>query len=1168
MTSATSLNAAETWEAVYQAFQQVNFVSYDFNAVKQSLLDYLKFYYPENFNDYIESSQLIAIIELFAYIAEQHAYRVDMSIHEAMIDTAERKQSILRLAKLVSYTATRNVPLRGYVKITSISSSQLLYDSQGNALSNKTINWNDQNNSQWKEQFFTVMNAVMTNQFGSPLKSFQIDDTVFQQYELQNVLESDQPGVMFRNGCLPIKTTINGSTVQFELVPADVDSDTVFERTPSLSSYFTLLYADDGYGDGSMTTGFLMYIKQGTMSRVPYIFTVPIPNQSVDIALNNINDADVWVQEVDATGVLINEWEQVDTVFGQNLQFNVNTNLNKFEIETLENDQIRLIFGDGDFSNIPTGYFNFWVRQSTSGSLTLQQSQLANQTITFAYTSDLGNTESVTLTFSLTAALQNSAESEDIEHVRTAAPATYYSQNRMVNGQDYNTFVLKDPSILRVMSVNRTFAGQPKYINWNDASGMYQNVKIFGNDLRMYYNMSTTIYTETLSARTLIDQVIEPALSDAGVYNTIAYSYYLSASPLNLAYVRPRTAFIENAAIGIQEKTAIQGALDRHWYGEPDTIVYLASDYTTTNTATLPSKYYAVVNSDTDHLIYDSTLPLVLQNSTTGTYAPVNITPNNTSGIQNAVTRQQTFGIAFNPVQAFETANIYINDGTVTSISPADSISTASINQSSAIVEVLTVEITDADGTFTVYGSINGFYGSGMIGQVYTNGYITFLIGTPTGMSTPTYIVGDAFIIQLGTAGSTIVVSSISRANLLGQFTIIPEASLAADASTAPYDPTNAANSWVILVQRIDDSSGNLLYWTVTQRDFQLVVESPTTNFWFDNSVYIVDPDTQLRVVDQVRLLKSNLDLAGTQAIGTDQIYNVTDKVNYDDGDVNINALKVTADDNNGANTGEQGLLSNPYQFLNFIGTDNYVYFETDATTGNLLPVAATATIIGYPYVDDVYGSYVRKQGRDGLDFMWQHFTSSDRLIDPSPSNIIDMYVLTRGYYSQMQNYVNGVITTPPTPPTSLDLRTTYSSLIESKMLSDTVVLHSANIKMLFGNQADPQLQATFKIVKSASSTLTDDQVRVQALDTVQNYFSITNWTFGQTFYATDLCSQIHYALGSDVASVVLVPNFPNNYFGDLFTITAGSDEIFISCAQLSNIQIIQDLNSTTLKQR
>src|SRR3954463_8069655 len=98
------LSAAESWEKIYTAFEQISFVSYDYDAVKQSLIDYLKYNYPENFNDYTESSLIIPLIELFAYVAEVIAYRVDLSVHEVTMPTASRKQSILRLAKLISYT--------------------------------------------------------------------------------------------------------------------------------------------------------------------------------------------------------------------------------------------------------------------------------------------------------------------------------------------------------------------------------------------------------------------------------------------------------------------------------------------------------------------------------------------------------------------------------------------------------------------------------------------------------------------------------------------------------------------------------------------------------------------------------------------------------------------------------------------------------------------------------------------------------------------------------------------------------------------------------------------------------------------------------------------------------------------------------------------------------
>ena len=132
------LYAAESWEKIYKAFEEVNFTAYDYDAIKLSLIDYLKLNYPENFNDYHEASLMIALAEMFAYTAEQISYRVDLSVHEVLLPTAQRKQSILALAKLISYTASRNLPLRGLVKINSVTTSETVNDSQGNSLTNRS----------------------------------------------------------------------------------------------------------------------------------------------------------------------------------------------------------------------------------------------------------------------------------------------------------------------------------------------------------------------------------------------------------------------------------------------------------------------------------------------------------------------------------------------------------------------------------------------------------------------------------------------------------------------------------------------------------------------------------------------------------------------------------------------------------------------------------------------------------------------------------------------------------------------------------------------------------------------------------------------------------------------------------------------------------------------
>lgn len=1179
MTTSSLLYAAESWEKVYKAFEQVNFTAYDYDAVKQSLLDYLKLHYPENFNDYIESSQLVALVEMFAYVAELLAYRVDVSVHENLMPTATRKQSILRLAKLISYTASRNLPLRGLVKITSVSVSENVRDSQGNSLANRIIKWDDQNNPLWREQFYACINKVMTQSYGHPFKSFQIDDTIFQQYEIQNLLETESEKSSFKNGVIKFKTTVNGQDLDFELVPSDVDQDGVFERAPNPNSYFTLLYSDDGYGDASDTTGFLMYLKQGSLQKLPYAFDLNLPNRTIDVNVKNVNDVDVWVQEVDAQGVITAQWESVPNVAGINLAFNNVQSMKKYEIETLEDDKIRLVFGDGDFAEMPVGIFNVWVRSSTSGGVTVQKSQIAEKTMTFAYMSKTGQHESCTFTYSLVSALQNSAQTESAEHIKAVAPSVYYTQNRMVNGQDYNSLLLKDPSILRLKAVNRTFAGQPKYLNWNDASGSYQNVKVFGDDLRMYYDSGVQASVSTVSSRSLIDDVLEPALSLPGLYNLLIYAHYTRPYTISVQtssgfvnyqvrpFVKLRVKFIEDISqlilgVPVQEKTEIQASLDRHWYGEPDSRVQL--DINLSDSSSLPKSVYGVVNGDTDHLIYDSNLKCVVKDTDTGLYSGISM-PGLMSGIQETAIRQKRFGISYDtrrPLGGTELIAAYGN----TDWSTPTPLSAASVVQALATEgEVFTVEIVDSTGAFTVHSSLSGFQASGQVGESYTGNIISFCIG-PTDAS---LVAGDAFIISVNRDISGQFVPTVVSTNLTGRFSIIDEPVLPVNAETLSYDPTSPTASWIMIVERTDDADGVPIYWTITRRDFNLIIESPTTKFWYDVTSSIVDSETKKPVLDMIRILKSNLDASRSQPIGVDQVYNVVGDVRYPDGETNFGALSITPSTIfDVIDTSTSGTSKDPIQFLSFVGNSDYVYFKKNSATGRLSPIPRTVYLDSLTYVNDVSGDYVRRIGRENLDFMWQHFTPHDHLIDPSVSNIIDMFVLTRGYYSQVMQYVNGVLPVEPAAPTSTELKSSYRNLLESKMISDTVVMHSGRVKFLFGSLAVPELRSKFRVVVAPDAKLTGDQIRARILNIINEYFKIENWDFGQSFYATELCAVIHKQLATEISSVVLVPAFPTNYFGDLFFLRSAPDEVFVSCAKLENIELITSIDRLTLKQK
>lgn len=64
-----NLFASESWSAVYTAYSNISLKAYDFDTIREALLSYVKTTYPSKFNDFIASSEFIAILDLVAYLA-------------------------------------------------------------------------------------------------------------------------------------------------------------------------------------------------------------------------------------------------------------------------------------------------------------------------------------------------------------------------------------------------------------------------------------------------------------------------------------------------------------------------------------------------------------------------------------------------------------------------------------------------------------------------------------------------------------------------------------------------------------------------------------------------------------------------------------------------------------------------------------------------------------------------------------------------------------------------------------------------------------------------------------------------------------------------------------------------------------------------------------------
>ena len=160
-TRQTSLLVQQDWTKIYQTFREADFQSFDYETLRKSMIEYLRTYYPEDFNDFTESSEYIALIDLIAFLGQSLAFRTDLNARENFIDTAERRDSILKLARLVSYNPKRSTPASGFLKFNSVSTSETIFDSTGVNLTNTIVSWNDSTNDNWLEQFTAILNASL-----------------------------------------------------------------------------------------------------------------------------------------------------------------------------------------------------------------------------------------------------------------------------------------------------------------------------------------------------------------------------------------------------------------------------------------------------------------------------------------------------------------------------------------------------------------------------------------------------------------------------------------------------------------------------------------------------------------------------------------------------------------------------------------------------------------------------------------------------------------------------------------------------------------------------------------------------------------------------------------------------------------------------------------------
>ena len=1213
----SNLFAAEDWRKIYRAFLQVNFVSYDFDTIRASLVEYIRQNYPEDFNDFIESSEFIAIVDLLAWLGESLAFRVDLNVRENFIDTAERRESILRLAQLLSYTPKRNIAAEGFLKITSVRTNADVFDSNGNNLNGIRIDWNDPNNPDWYEQFVLVLNSALltSNQFGQPLQSgTDTSNARTQVYEI-NTNSISNPGVFRFNA------NIDGQSVPFENVSVDWAEDTSYvERAPNPFGNLRVLYRNDGQGNQSANTGFFTYFKQGTLQFQDYNITIPVENRIIDIDTLNINNSDVWVQNINPDGSIIVDWTKAPSTINGNIIYNDLPRRERdiFSVETRTNDQISVRFADGRFGNVAFGLTRIYYRVSIGERLTIRPTNIQSVNINVPYLTSNNLQKNLTLFVSLQETITNSAPAETDDDVKLNAAQVYYTQNRMVSGEDYNVFPLTQAAILKAKAVNRTYAGHNRFIDINDPTGSYQNTNVIGDDGLIYKETSNTETQVTVSTQLtpieIVSLAVIPAMADQEFQNflidAIKNSAPLCSDFANL-FVVPPLFGPGNVGIMWDRITGSNYSTTGRFVPSQPIPVPTLTQALSLGAATPANDCLDIIKEGSllrfqnagwvavHSIIQDGRGPIpgaIAEGFTTTNegmvrllssveegdevveiFPPIRTTLSTTEieSIQLKIQANATFAIFYNistdTWQIIDPPIIPPNDGFIYSGSfdycdpqrkwmiafeknaiggQSWTIHTRGLRYVFESVEdvrfffVNTYRVVDQDTGGAAFDRIKIFSTNPIAelansediptwvsGLSYNPGFLVNFNSTiyEALVSTDTMFISTEWLALCPGLGSDLemqLVDSyvypdgyIEPRRVLVSFTDTDQDGVVDDPTI--FDQLIFGNQSPFLV-----NNNNLLFWELYTS--------------FDGYEYY-------RPLQNVKTFVENT-LAEAEDAMDESFINLATRTLWNDGDIAY----------------VRGTSTNDEAFYEFNIDNIYV-------SGNAIPSGFAVGDVKIPS-DQILITNTNKFkvaiGRKNLNFLWNHFAPFDQRIDPSVTNIIDLYALISEYDFLMRQYVKS--TDPeavaPAPPTSTQLAIQFRDLNEVKMISDELIWHPVQYKLLFGAKAPEELRARIKVIKLPNATLSDGEIKSTIIELMDIYFEADNWDFGDTFYFSELAAFIHQGLALQVASVVLVPINAGARFGNLYEIKSNPNELFLSAATVNDIDIIPVNTDTALR--
>ena len=97
----------------------INYLNKDFGALKQSLMNYAKSYFPDTYQDFNETSPGMMLLEMNAYVGDVLSFYIDQQYKEMLLPLATERRNVINMAKMFGYKVKPIIP--SYVTLTFTS---------------------------------------------------------------------------------------------------------------------------------------------------------------------------------------------------------------------------------------------------------------------------------------------------------------------------------------------------------------------------------------------------------------------------------------------------------------------------------------------------------------------------------------------------------------------------------------------------------------------------------------------------------------------------------------------------------------------------------------------------------------------------------------------------------------------------------------------------------------------------------------------------------------------------------------------------------------------------------------------------------------------------------------------------------------------------------------